>query len=334
MRETICRMLLAALPLVAGTVQADEMERQAGTISFGTQSIMQYLLTPPHGPAIEYFLSKPDHPAPLVLYIQGSGCTPVFTGLGTEHRASTVFSYLSTVKSGKYAVMVVNKPYSPKERVGDGGTATACPPAFNDYFTVENWVRDLRLAVGQARRMPWVDARRTLVIGVSEGATVAAALAAQDGGVSHVALLGASGPTQLYDFIVAAYKSSSNDDDVTRRLDELEATRRRIAALPDSATEFAWGHPYKRWTSFFQTSSTVNLLHSQARIYLASGMQDASVPILSTESMYSELLTSGHDVTMRRVPHAEHSLLPPDVSYEQLQPEYQRVLDWFDSPGQ
>lgn len=332
MQDLISKLLLAALlPLLVASAQADEDKQEVGTANFGKLPITQYLLTLAHGPAIEYFLSKPDHRAPLVLYIQGSGCAPVFIGLGTAQRASTIFSYITTVQSGKYAVMVVNKPYALKKQPADG-TATACPAAFNEHFTLENWVRDVRLAVDQARRMPWVDARRMLVIGVSEGATVAAALAAQDAGLSHVALLGGSGSTQLYDFIVAAYKSSNNDDEVKRQLDELEATRERIAAAPDSATEFAWGHPYKRWTSFFKASSTANLMQSRAKVYLASGMQDASVPILSTESMYSELLTAGRDVTMRRLPHAEHQLLPPDTSYDQLQPEYQRVLDWFDSP--
>ena len=226
--------------------------------------------------------------------------------------------------------MVVNKPFSPKDRPNGEGVATSCPSQFNEYFTLENWVNDLHLAFDHALNLPWVTSNRTLVLGISEGATVASALTAKDSRVSNVALIGASGPTQLYDFVVAAYKTSSNDEEASRKLAELDATRKRIFASPDSAKNFAWGHTYKRWSSFFRASSTNNLLKSRARVYVASGMQDINVPILSTESMVSELQVSGRDVTLRRVLNAGHNLLPEGAQYSELDAEYQRIMKWFE----
>ncbi|HZV67662.1 MAG TPA: prolyl oligopeptidase family serine peptidase [Telluria sp.] len=323
---------LLALPAGIGRAHSlDEAAKQEiGSFNTGAIEIVQYRLAQQNGPAVEYFISKPKQPSPLVLFIQGSGCAPVFIGLDTANRASTVFSYVTLARQGQYAVMVVNKPFAPKERPNGEGAATSCPDQFNEYFTLENWVRDLRLAFDHAQQLPFVATGRTLVLGLSEGATVASALAAADSRVSHVALLGASGPTQFYDFVVAAYKSSSNDDEAKRKLDELDETRRLIFASPNSSKDFAWGHPYKRWSSFFRASSTNNLLKSQARIYIASGMQDVNVPILSTESMASELLMTGRDVTFRRVPNAGHDLLPAGAQYPELEAEYWRIIAWFE----
>lgn len=312
------------LALLAG---ANVLAQESTAIQIGAQQVMQTRLTP----QIEYFLGKTQQPAPLVLFIQGSGCIPAFTGLGTARRSSNVFNFVPLAIEGKYAVMTVNKPYSPAEApAGAPGTALACPDAFNRYFTLENWVRDLRAALDHALQQPWVDGRKVLVFGISEGATAAAALAAADSRVTHVALLGGSGPTQYYDFVVAAYRDGRNDEEVQRRLEELEATRQQIMARPDSATDIAWGHPYKRWSSFFRASSTRFLLGSRARVYIVSGMQDVNVPILSTESMASELLAAGHDVTMRRLPNANHGLMQPGAGGEQLNGEYQRVWAWFE----
>jgi pimeloyl-ACP methyl ester carboxylesterase len=318
------------LPLVAGLAQAQSQPQEAGRFNARNTEFIQYLVPQPNGPAVEYFISRTTQAAPLVLFIQGSGCTPVFTGLGTPNRSSSVFSYLTLAMEGKYAVMVVNKPFVPKERPSQEGVATACPDQFNEYFTLDHWVRDLDLAFDHAQHLPWVAKHKALAIGVSEGATAAAALAAKDSRVSNVALMSGSGPGQFYDFVVNAYKSSASDDEAKQKLDELESIRTAIFAAPDSARDFAWGHPYKRWSSFFRASSTNSLLKSKSRIYIVSGMRDASVPILSTEAMASELIAAGRDVTMRRIPNAGHNLLPPGSEYPELWTEYQRVMAWFE----
>lgn len=299
----------------------------AASFTLGATEFRQFKVAQPGGPELEFYLSKTARPAPLLLFIQGSGCVPVFYGLDNGRRASSIFNYIAWGMEGKYAVMVVNKPYSPAMPPAKQDGALSCPRQFNDYFSLDNWVRDLKLALAHARRQPWIDARRTLVLGSSEGTTVAAVLAAGDRAITDVALVGATGPTQLFDYVVGAYKASTSDAEASARLDELDATRRQIFARPDSVTDFAWGHTFKRWSSFFRASSSANLQKSRARIYLASGMQDTSVPILSTESMASELMATGRDVTIRRVPNAGHDLTqgggPPDE-------EYARIMAWYD----
>lgn len=315
---------VTVLMALAGAAQAQEV----GRISARGMDIVQYQVPQPDGPSVEYFIAQTKQPAPLVLFIQGSGCTPAFTGLGTPQRSANVFGFLDTMWTGKYAVMTVNKPYSPRELPPDG-TASQCPAAFNDYFDLDNWTRDLALAVSHARKLPWVAPGPMLVIGISEGATAAATLAARGQHVSNVAMLAGSGPTQYYDLVVNAYRTGANDADTLGKIAELEAARQRIMAAPGSGKNMVWGHSYKRWSSFFRASSTLSLLSTNSKVYLLTGMQDGSVPALSTEALAAELSAAGHNVTLRRLPDAGHELKPTNAPPEALWPEYQRILDWF-----
>jgi pimeloyl-ACP methyl ester carboxylesterase len=108
---------------------------------------------------------------------------------------------------------------------------------------------------------PEVDASRVLVIGISEGAPMAAGLARAMPEVTDVVLVGANGPTQLYDFAANIYRSTDSDEVKVLHLQELDATFNAISADPKSTSKFVWGHPYLRWSSFFAQSTADNLAH-------------------------------------------------------------------------
>jgi len=145
--------VLTALAL-AGAAQAQEITRFEAR---GT-GFIEYQ-APPAGdaPAVDYYVSRTTAPAPLVLLIQGSGCTPGFSGLGTPRRSANIFGFLDTAWTGKYAVMTVNKPYSPATPQPDG---TAIVSGMQDSSTpilsAEAMAADLRAAGRDVtvRRLP------------------------------------------------------------------------------------------------------------------------------------------------------------------------------------
>lgn len=279
------------------------------------------------GRKITYYMSRPKTaPAPLMLMIQGSGCVPVLN----EQRGgaySTLFDMLPFGQEGRFTLLVVEKPFAARSDGQNEGPAQACNPAFHDDFTSETWLRALRASMQDARKSPWVDHQRTLVFGHSEGAVMAALLAANDPRITDVVAIGGSGTTQLYDFIVHAYHACF---DVPRCLADVETTVRAVAGNPDSSTEFAWGHPFKRWTSFFRVDPGEELLRSKARVYIALGTADKAVPALSQEIVVAKLLAAGRDVTVRRVADADHSLRQPGATnFADLDKEYRAALDWF-----
>jgi predicted esterase len=300
-------------------------------LHFNTLTMSRVTLQDAGQPPVRYYLSKPARKAPLVLFIQGSGCIPPFSGLDTPNRSSSLYSWLPLAQQGRYAVMAVDKPYQSDEpQRGEGGGATGCAGAFNQHFSYDSWLATLKQAVRHALKRPEVDATRVLAFGFSEGGPMAAGLARDLPEVTHVVLGGSNGPTQLYDFAVNIYRSQDADEVKLIRLQELDATFDAISADPKSTSKFAWGHTYLRWSSFFAQSPVDNLAHSKARIYLMSGMQDTSVPILSTEMMYAQLRAQGRDVTFRRVPLAAHNLVPQGRDIPEAQKEYDAFMAWFE----
>lgn len=286
-------------------------------------------------PTVSYFISKTPTPSALVLYIQGSGCEPALFEYAPGKYGSTVLSLSTAAADPRFAVMIVQKPFEPKQSTGSRGTMKGCPSAFNDYHSFETWLSTIKQAYQDALTQPWVRPDRHLVLGISEGADMAAALAASEPSVTHVALHGATGTTQIFDFIAGAYTRKVTDEE---RLAEIAAFERGLAeinASPDSTTSFAWGHTFKHWSSFLKQSTLALLERSKARVYLVSGMADTNVPTVSTEVLYANLVAQGRNPTFRRVPNADHMLYPTKGKFESaeviagVEREYATIRDWY-----
>lgn len=110
-------------------------------LHFNTLTMSRVTLQDAGQPPVRYYLSKPARKAPLVLFIQGSGCIPPFSGLDTPNRSSSLYSWLPLAQQGRYAVMAVDKPYQSDEpQRGEGGGATGCAGAFNQHFSYDSWL--------------------------------------------------------------------------------------------------------------------------------------------------------------------------------------------------
>jgi len=278
---------------------------------------------------VEYYLSHPEKPAPLLLMIQGSGCGRVIMNYGTPEKptyGSTLYQLLPYAKEGRFAVMAVEKPFSGTTGKGDPGTAIPCSDDFRRNFTAQSWLTALQAALKDARQNPWVDSHRTLVLGESEGTIMASMLASRDPNVTDVVWLSGDGTTQLYDFIISYYRRCPD----ASCIGELEKQVAAIRENPQSSDLMFQGHPYKRWTSFFGVDPAEEMLRSKARLYIALGTADEAVPALSSELAYARLSVAGHDVTIRRVPNANHMLMQQGQKIEDgLGKEQQAALDWF-----
>lgn len=289
-------------------------------------------------PTVRYLISKTPSPSALVLVIQGSGCEPALFEYAPGKYGSTVLGLSTAANDTRFAVMIVEKPYEAKQMTGARGTMKGCPQAFIDNYSFETWFAANRDAYQHAVTLPWVRKDRHLAFGISEGTDIAAALAAAEPSLTHVALHAATGTTQLFDFVAGAYARNNADD---KRIEEIKALEAEVAAIkrhPDSTDRWAWGHTYKRWSSFFRQSALANLERSSARVYLITGMADQSVPILSTEVLHANLLVQNRDVVFRRVPNADHMLFPAagkidsNAAIAAVEAEYATIRDWYLAP--
>jgi pimeloyl-ACP methyl ester carboxylesterase len=283
------------------------------------------------GRTVTYYISHPKKtPAPILLMIQGSGCDRVMNEKPSGS-FSTLYNLVPYAQEGQFTVVAVEKPFSGMPSGMSGGTAQSCSPEFNADFTAERWLVALRAALNDARKAPQVDVQRTLVFGFSEGAVMADMLSGHDDTVTDVIAIAGSGTTQLFDFVALAYRTCF---DASVCLAEIERNVQAINANPNSSTEFAWGHPYKRWSSFFRVDPSDELVRSKARVYIAFGTADESVPALSEELAIAKLRLAGRAVTVRRVPNAGHSLSDSQrTNYRDMDNEFRAALNWFWQEG-
>jgi len=274
------------------------------------------------GRQIDFYISNTSQTKlPLVLFIQGSGCTSNFRKMPDGKIAGGYQNVLLQLLQTKAHVMVVEKPYVKfLDFNDDPGSAIHCSLEFNKNHTLEGWTSALKAALTYAMSLSKVDSHRIIVIGHSEGAISAASLAAHEPSVTDVALLSGSGPSQLFDFIVN--KTQSEIDGIYSALSEIQAD-------PLDAEAFFYGHPYRRWSSFF-SNSTVDLLeNTSAHIMLVHGTNDVSVPVQSFDVLVSDLLRRQRRIDYERIKGADHALnLPGENSPTGMERGFRQILSW------
>lgn len=311
--------------------QKDITSEKVTTIASWKDRFEKVVLSRSGSPELTYYISKTSSKKPIMLFIQGSGCTPVFvkTKPDGEDHYSTVFSVTTSSRDPRFSVMVVEKPGSPPLPPKNRGVATECPNEFNEYFSFDSWLKDLQTAYHHALKQPWVDDEGTLVIGSSEGATMAAALAEKNSSITHVALMSPSGSSQLFDFLAQQHLSQETDNKKQSNLQAIAKSFQSILEDPKNTENFVLGHTNLRWSTFMPNSTSDLLLNSKARVYIVSGMGDQSTPALSSEIIFSKLLINNRDVTIVRKPDAGHSLLKKGQDYSELESDFKAVRDWY-----
>ncbi len=285
------------------------------------------------GRRISYYISHPAKPAPLLLIVQGSGCDALFP---VERRPDGVYNayppFVRSVAGDRFTILVVEKPFAQpqqaKPRIGE-----ACSAAFNRDFSADRWLVGLTAALGDAKHSPWVSPGPTFALGHSEGAPMAAMVAAHDPDITGLAYFAGPGETQAYDTMLAAYGRGATTTERLDNLEKAEAQIKWIMAHPDSTTDFAWGHTYLRWSSFYRLSSLDLFRRTKARIYIASGTSDENVPFWSTQIAVAGLLADGRAFESRMIPDADHSFRTPGArGSDQTAAEYAKALDWLLKP--
>lgn len=157
-----------------------------------------------------------------------------------------------------------------------------------------------------------------LAVGHSEGGIVAAGVAARLRAVSHVAVLAGGGPTQLFDMVELMGR-----DEAMRQWAEIQKD-------PLSIDKFAWGHPYRRWSTFLATSPLEELLRSRAKVFIAQGTTDKNSPAQSADLLEAGLRAKGREVTMDRIENAGHDFLPPgETQPNGFRTVFKQVVDWW-----
>ncbi|MDX2148810.1 MAG: alpha/beta hydrolase fold domain-containing protein [Planctomycetota bacterium] len=308
----------------------------------------RYQLPDAHGRQVTCYLSRTDADQPgtrrpLVVWIQGSGCNSLFTKTPDGRVGGGLQNMLLMQSNARYRVLIVEKPgVQFLDNPQPPGAASGCAQEFLEQHTAERWRDALLAALRGALARPDVDPSHVLVVGHSEGGDMAAHVAAAEDRVTHVGVLCAGSPTQLFDLaeLHRAQQGPDDSDEAAReqRLEQVYEAWSRILADPDSTDKHEWGHPHRRWSSFMRLSPMESLIQSKAKVYLAYATNDRAVPAVATDLTRAMLVAKGRDVKVERRVGEDHGFSKPgERPGEGFSEVLANVLGWWldgDSPGQ
>lgn len=314
--------LLKTLPFEQHTVK----DRFGRTITY-------YLSRWPLGKTSDEAI-KAEHSQPLVVFINGSGAQSIFMRYQDKVSVGLQGLLLRIVK-GKARVLVVEKPgVNFLDDLERPGSAIGASREFLVEHTLERWTEAHVAAIESAWKLPSIDSTKTLVMGHSEGSSVAAVVAGRLDRVTHVGCLSGGGATQLFSLAQLAMSAQPNDKpgDALRRRQSVYEGWAAVLQDPDSIEKFWMGHPHRRWSSFVRHQSADDLLRCRAKVYLVQGNRDTAEAPSGHEYTVSTLRAAGKEITEELIEGADHGFSKPDSpqgSPDGFVTVFTRVTDWF-----
>ncbi|MEM6289589.1 MAG: acetylxylan esterase [Bacteroidota bacterium] len=319
---------LSFLVFAASTASAQEVKPEdVGFRAYPVASV--------EGPT-EVYVSTEGRPAdtsrtlPLVVYLQGSGYGPVYSG--PPDRLSHVLMLKPTDFPG-FHYAVVGKPDAPFWAAEAGSPTTD----YHEALTLGRRVADASAVIEALTSQPWVDGSRVVVVGHSEGAQVAPALAAANGRVTHVAALAASGLSQAFDFVLNVRRrvraGELSFEEGEARIAALHDQFRRIEAAPASADSLWRGHSYRRWSSFFEPPLAA-FLSLDVPVFVGIGVYDVASPVESADYLPVAFLLAGKEnLTYRAWPtdHRFQETLPDGARVDRRSEVVGALSEWLNS---
>ena len=261
--------------------------------------------------------------APLLLIVSGSGCGSLFARQEDGGLAAGFPGFFLRAAGEDYAVAVLEKRgvdlgAVPEVRAG----VPVCSLEYHEHAGFESRVSDHLSFLRLARRHHG----RIVVVGHSEGAGIAAGVAANAPYVDALGYLSAGGPTQAFDFLLLARRllreQGADPAGVEAAVDGLFVEFARVFENPGCHESHLFGHPYSRWYSYFTNPDLDSLLEVSAPIFVGIGSSDMSVPIESADFIAAEFLRRGKtNLTYRRYAGLDHSFRACDQGDPDCDPE-------------
>ena len=256
---------------------------------------------PLHG-AIGWYLDnvEVDSPGPLIVWLPGSGAMPFFQSY-TDGSIGYSFPPELLAYRNKAHFLFVEKPGVPFFAELEFDEKRQRPVQLDNKvyragITKDNLVARAAIAIRAARVELGERATQVILIGGSEGAQYAFALAREVQADRVIAWGGIALP-QYYDFILE-FRLQAERGEITRveaqtRVEELYSTIRTIEENPLDTTERFYGEAYRRWSSFGPYSAIDDMLSLEVPLLLIQGGADSNAPILNSDYAMIAFLSEG-----------------------------------------
>lgn len=230
---------------------------------------------------------KDEVPQAWMFYIVGSEPVSV---------ADSTAQYADLVARGFVVVLLQPR--------GVSGNGSVDQDVFRQYETRQRRAADQR-AVMDAYLSDSGSAP-VLLVGTSQGGTVAADVAASDARVTHLLLLASGGGFTQAEELETLFVERGQGPSEFSSLEALHARFDEIEANPDSG-ELWLGHPFRMWSSYLWFRPMDGLRALSIPIFLAQGTADETTPVESARAMRDEFSRLGKtNLTYVEYPRLDH----------------------------
>lgn len=232
----------------------------------------------------------------VIFFYGGTGCTSWKTVMPR---------YVSGMRKGA-RIFVLNKRFVGDRQIG----LLDCGTAFNLVNNPDQWNADYRAFISAQLSLLEHRPKNVVLVGVSEGALIAASVVKSLPQVTHLAIIGSGGFSLRQSLTTLAQRKAIWFD--------MESGSREIAKDPRSIEKSWYGNPYRWWSDVLDIAPLKVLLDLNIPIFVGIGEADASCPVESVRYLEDEFVKSGHrNLTVKIYPGANHRLEATGASYRQ-----------------
>lgn len=323
----------AALPCTAPAAAPEEPPARAlGAAHVGIAPVKpfeRWRVDRPDAPAVDVYVARSDERRPLVVYVQGSKCLPLFM-VGPGRLVSTIGDPAAIVPllSRVHFAVVERRGLTsfgkPPATEAEMQEEAQCTPEHGGVAKGER-VADVADAIVALSHEAWVSS--VSVVGHSEGADVAAGVGRVLGtSLTGVGLLSGAGITRFFDETVLA-RRTGNDDAVKQSLDDLV-----WITGPEASGDYRGASITRQLTYAVDSTPLDDLRGSAVPVFVAGGTRDDKAPIEGADAFVAELLR-GKDrrVTYLLLPGLDHDLAKLDGA-EHWNDVLSSFVDWLLTP--
>ncbi|MCG8335251.1 MAG: hypothetical protein MJE63_12075 [Proteobacteria bacterium] len=212
---------------------------------------------------------------PVILFLQGSGPKPIFWKKGAQTTTPIAFS---REQLRNFYFVIIRKPGMPFYADSD----FKVPKIYHKLLNFNYRVKTASLVFRELLNKKWVDKKKIILVGISEGAYLAPRVAVQNNGITHLACFLGGGLSQAYDPVFNILNDKKHAGEHSEALlndveDYLQILR-DINKDAESTTKFWRGHTYKMWSGFFDYSPKNDLIKLDIPIFYAVGSKDRASP--------------------------------------------------------
>lgn len=285
------------------------------------------------GHRLDVLVRRDDQQArPVLVLIPGSVCMPAFMVAGSDGETELMTSAMLPEAETQSAMGVhlailerrnivsLQRLFEPEDLSPLAQLKQNPCTAMHGGVTLEQRAADTLAQVAHIRRQPW--AGPILLAGMSEGADVAAAVAARpSSGVAALLLMSGAGMSQFFDFVQLSREKRDSKG-------AAQAFADMDAFLRDAAPATYLGYAPARWRSFAIDATPLDsLLASEVPVFIVHGDRDTSVPIASVDAAVVEVMRkqAQRAVYYWPIKGAEHDLRTDEVRpADAVYPEFVR----------